>query len=174
MVGITSPSGSLTVPRSRPKLAAIGVSRASHRSHILCFLLVLEGCVIFTGTGGAYVSNPSRPWEQHLLHLVKPDDVRGCVRGFPRHPAHAHTQTHACILRQGRRGGEDKQAKEDGGQGTHADKLDNRQETLESSHGYFLLSALGFHSGQNRYRKAYIEYKLGTPAKPLSVPTYHK
>lgn len=39
-------------------------------------------------------------------------------------------------------GGGDKQAKEDGGQGTHADKPDNRQETLESSRCYFLSSML--------------------------------
>lgn len=51
-----------------------------------------------------------------------------------------HTNTNACILRQERRGGEDKQAKEDGGQGTHTDKPDNRQETLESSRSYFLSS----------------------------------
>lgn len=52
-----------------------------------------------------------------------------------------HTHTHASSDRRGR-GGEDKQAKEDGGQGTHADKPDNRQETLESSNGYFLSSML--------------------------------
>lgn len=40
------------------------------------------------------------------------------------------------------RGGEDKQAKEDGGQGTHADKPDNRQESLESSRCYFLSSSV--------------------------------
>lgn len=60
------------------------------------------------------------------------------VRGFPRHPAHAHT--HASSDKRGR-GEEDKQAKEDGGQGTHADKPDNRQETLESSRSYFLSSS---------------------------------
>lgn len=60
------------------------------------------------------------------------------VRGFPRHPAHAHT--HASSDKRGW-GEEDKQAKEDGGQGTHADKPDNRQETLESSRCYFLSSS---------------------------------
>lgn len=51
------------------------------------------------------------------------------------------THTHTRILRQEGRGGEDKQAREDGGQGTHADKPDNRQETLESSRCYFLSSS---------------------------------
>lgn len=78
-----------------------------------------------------------------------------CVRGFPRHPAHAHTHTftHTLMhLQTGGAGWEDKQAKEDGGQGTHTDKPDNRQETLESSRGYFLSSSNGFnfHFGQNR------------------------
>lgn len=48
---------------------------------------------------------------------------------------------HASSDRRGR-GGEDKQAKEDGGQGTHTDKPDNRQETLESSRCYFLSSSM--------------------------------
>lgn len=66
--------------------------------------------------------------------------------------SHTHSHTHSCIFRQEGRGGEDKQAKEDGGQGTHTDKPDNRQETLESSRGYFLSSSNGFnfHFGQNR------------------------
>lgn len=65
---------------------------------------------------------------------------------------HTFTHTHSCIFRQEGRGGEDKQAKEDGGQGTHTDKPDNRQENLESSRGYFLSSSNGFnfHFGQNR------------------------
>ncbi|KAJ4929150.1 hypothetical protein JOQ06_004769, partial [Pogonophryne albipinna] len=40
------------------------------------------------------------------------------------------------------RGGGDKQAKEDGGQGTHAEEPDSRQETLESSHGYLHSSSM--------------------------------
>lgn len=52
-----------------------------------------------------------------------------------------HTHTHASSDGRGRVG-EDKQAKEDGGQGTHADKPDSRQETLESSRCYFLSSSV--------------------------------
>lgn len=49
-------------------------------------------------------------------------------------------------------GGEDMHTEEDGGQGTHADKPDNRQETLESSCYFFLLLfALSFHFGQSRW-----------------------
>lgn len=68
-------------------------------------------------------------------------------------PTLTHTFTHTLMhLQTGGAGWEDKQAKEDGGQGTHTDKPDNRQETLESSRGYFLSSSNGFnfHFGQNR------------------------
>lgn len=68
-----------------------------------------------------------------------------CVRGFPRHPAHACTYTQKTRQTRGGVGGgglERASTEEDGGRGTHADKPDNRQETLESSRGYFPSSAL--------------------------------
>lgn len=57
------------------------------------------------------------------------------------------------------RGGEDMHTEEDGGQGTHADKPDNRQETLESSCYFFSFSLLSVSildkagGGNNRHEK---------------------
>lgn len=81
---------------------------------------------------------------QTILGLLLISSLSCVSEAFPDiQPTHRHTQTHThtCILRQEGRGGEDKRAKEDGGQGTHADEPDNRQETLESSRCYFLSSS---------------------------------
>lgn len=65
-----------------------------------------------------------------------------CVRGFPRHPAHACTYTHRPPQTRG--GGLERAStpRRMADRGMHADEPDSRQETLESSRGYFPSSLL--------------------------------
>lgn len=106
----------------------------NRRSHRTGASLMIHITLIHTHTLAYYIRPVAHPLPQLCQRLSQTSSPR----------SHTHSHTHSCIFRQEGRGGEDKQAKEDGGQGTHTDKPDNRQETLESSRGYFLSSSNGF------------------------------